>query len=170
MGADVINLRDTEYEETDGENEGGRKELYALWQTANYYISVDLDGGRIPAKDYVIVVDKEGNPVNVSANPDTNYVVEDPSGNTQETGISSEIHNNPVMIAYNSYFSLLVPSKPGYSFKGWSIWNMDDTEHIIGSYATNERTYQTEESYFYNLTAVANDTVYFKAIWEMNEL
>ena len=59
LGADVINLRDTEHEDTDGENEGGRKELYALWQTANYYISVDLDGGRIPAKDYVIVVDKE---------------------------------------------------------------------------------------------------------------
>ena len=137
LGSQVINLRDSE---------GQVKDLYALWQTSTYKLSIDYDGGSVQSKDYVVKL---------------------PDGSE---GISSEISSNQTVVSYNAYFSLATPSKPGYTFKGWSIWNMDDSEHIIGSIVTHDETATTIESYFMNLTATADSTVYLKAIWEANEL
>lgn len=53
---------------------------------------------------------------------------------------------------------------------GWEIWNMDETEHYIGTIITNDTTYETMENVFKNLTSVPNSTVYFKAKWEANKL
>lgn len=123
------------------EYEGDNVDLYALWERAIYTLDIDYDGGRLP-----------------STSTTTN-------GTTR-----NNILTNPSVVAYDTYFTLTEPVKPGYTFMGWEIWNMDETEHYIGTIITTDTTYETMENVFKNLTSVANSTVYFKAKWEANKL
>lgn len=117
------------------ETEGDVKDLYALWERAIYTIDIDYDGGKLPSI----------------------------TTTTTEGKTTTSILTNPSVVAYDTYFTLTEPVKAGYTFVGWEIWNMDETEHYIGTVITTDTTYETIENVFKNLTSVANSTVYFKA-------
>ena len=69
---------------------------------------------------------------------------------------------------YNSSFTKSGPTRDGYTFAGWNITGMDDTEHTIGSSTTNATSLSgITAKTFKNLRATSG-TVRFTAQWTPN--
>lgn len=77
----------------------------------------------------------------------------------------------PTTVTYDTSFTVNNPSYPGYSFSGWQITGMDNSQHFWGASASsytgnnNPSAVNVIAQWFKNLTSVNNATVTFKAIY-----
>ena len=62
-------------------------------------------------------------------------------------------------------FNVPIPTRAGYSFMGWTIEGMDETEHTIGSTLTTETYLEEEYATSYSHLRETEGTVTFKADW-----
>lgn len=84
--------------------------------------------------------------------------------------------NAPTEATYDVGFNVSAPTRSGYIFLGWKVTGMDNTTHFHGASSTNYS--QTTEStisrttavWFKNLTAVADGTVQFAAVWASTDI
>lgn len=90
----------------------------------------------------------------------------------------SSSFSTPTSAEFNSSFTLVDPTRTGYTFTGWEITGMDETGHIfknsttgvnVYDYNTTYQTNKTDKNYdmFQNLTSINGATVTFKALWEV---
>ena len=77
-------------------------------------------------------------------------------------------NSHPDSATYNVAFTVSNPTRTGYTFEGWTISGMDDTEHTIGS-TTTSSTSESDvfDTNFKNLLS-SSGTVTFTAHWTQN--
>lgn len=84
--------------------------------------------------------------------------------------------NAPTKATYDVGFNVSAPTRSGYIFLGWKVTGMDSTTHFYGASSTNySQTTETSISkttavWYKNLTAVADGTVQFTAVWASTDI
>ncbi len=74
----------------------------------------------------------------------------------------------PTVWSYDAELTVSNPTRPGYSFSGWTIENMDDSEHVIdGQTYTNNSLTSIMATRFKNLRSEPG-SVDFTAFWTPN--
>ena len=69
---------------------------------------------------------------------------------------------------YDEVFSVSIPTRTGYTFKGWEITGMDTAcTHYYGSSSNSNETMKTDATSFKNLRA-SSGTVKLTALWSAN--
>ncbi|MBQ4541874.1 MAG: InlB B-repeat-containing protein, partial [Clostridia bacterium] len=75
----------------------------------------------------------------------------------------------PATATYNSAFNVVHPTKTGYTFTGWTISDMSNSEHIFDySYVTGTSASSVKATRFMNLHTTQDSTVTFTATWSKN--